>query len=206
MLRGGTFHHLLSPAMLNSPVKSRFLRRPQLLTRRTIRLLLIFACLMAPLAPEAQPPTYVHRIGALLGLGTTPGGDLFVEAFLQTASYLKRNGISTSWTDGSERSNATNKVGKGVVEALSAEGKVFVLIALERPGAPLTDLPVLRQETADLQESVLSELSPTEFRLVQRYETIPSLSGWVLNEEGLAKLAIHPHVVRIDLDVGGGGG
>jgi Predicted membrane protein (DUF2243) len=38
---------------------------------------------MAPLAPEAQPPTHVHRIGALSGFGTTPGRDPFVEAFLE---------------------------------------------------------------------------------------------------------------------------
>jgi putative tryptophan/tyrosine transport system substrate-binding protein len=39
--------------------------------------------LVAPLAPEAQPPTPVHRIGALSGFGTTPGRGPFVEAFLE---------------------------------------------------------------------------------------------------------------------------
>src|SRR2546426_5615476 len=39
---------------------------------------------VAPLAAEAQPPTHVHRIGALSGIvGTTPGRDPFVEAFLE---------------------------------------------------------------------------------------------------------------------------
>ena len=36
---------------------------------------------VAPLAPEAQPPTHVHRIGVLSG--RTPGRDSFVEAFLE---------------------------------------------------------------------------------------------------------------------------
>jgi putative tryptophan/tyrosine transport system substrate-binding protein len=52
------------------------------MTRRPIRLFLIFACLMAPLAPEAQPPTPVHRIGALSSQAT-PGRGPFAEAFLE---------------------------------------------------------------------------------------------------------------------------
>ena len=46
-------------------------------------LMLILTLLLAPLAPEAQQPTHVHRIGALSGLGPTPGRDPFVEAFLE---------------------------------------------------------------------------------------------------------------------------
>ena len=53
--------------------------------RRTIiGFIITFAlgCLcVAPLAPEAQPPTHVHRIGVLSG--RTPGRDSFVEAFLE---------------------------------------------------------------------------------------------------------------------------
>ena len=37
---------------------------------------------VAPLAPEAQQPTHVHRIGVLWG-GTIPGRDPFVGAFLE---------------------------------------------------------------------------------------------------------------------------
>src|SRR2546430_11434383 len=55
--------------------------------RRTIiGFIITFAlgCLfVAPLAPEAQPPTHVHRIGVLSGRGTTPGRNSFVEAFLE---------------------------------------------------------------------------------------------------------------------------
>jgi len=51
----------------------------------TVRLVatLALALLLAPLAPAAQPPTHVHRIGALSALGTTPGQNPFVEAFLE---------------------------------------------------------------------------------------------------------------------------
>ena len=38
---------------------------------------------VVPLAPEAQPPPHVHRLGALSGQGTTPGRGPFVEAFLE---------------------------------------------------------------------------------------------------------------------------
>jgi putative tryptophan/tyrosine transport system substrate-binding protein len=53
--------------------------------RRTIIGFIItcaLGCLgVAPLAPEAQPPTHVHRIGVLHG--ATPGQDPFVGAFLE---------------------------------------------------------------------------------------------------------------------------
>src|SRR5207245_1531368 len=53
--------------------------------RRTIIGFIItcaLGCLyVAPLAPEAQPPTHGHRIGVLLG--TTPGQDPFGGAFLE---------------------------------------------------------------------------------------------------------------------------
>ena len=52
------------------------------MTRRRIRFLviLVLGFLVAPLAPEAQPPTPVHRIGWLAS--TTPTRP-FVEAFLE---------------------------------------------------------------------------------------------------------------------------
>jgi putative tryptophan/tyrosine transport system substrate-binding protein len=60
------------------------------MTRPTIGLLLTLALslLVAPLAPEAQPPTHVHRIGWLAG--TTPGRGPFgsEEAFLEEMRAL----------------------------------------------------------------------------------------------------------------------
>src|SRR6266567_9201207 len=44
---------------------------------------LTLSLLAAPLTADAQPPTHVHRIGVLSALGTTPGRDPFVEAFLE---------------------------------------------------------------------------------------------------------------------------
>jgi hypothetical protein len=53
---------------------------------RTLGALLItltLGALVAPLAAHVQPPTHVHRIGALSALGTPPGRDPLVEAFLE---------------------------------------------------------------------------------------------------------------------------
>jgi putative tryptophan/tyrosine transport system substrate-binding protein len=60
---------------------------------KTIRLIVILACviLTAPLVPEAQQPTHVHRIGVLWGLAT-PERDPFVRAFLEgmrTLGYVE---------------------------------------------------------------------------------------------------------------------
>jgi putative tryptophan/tyrosine transport system substrate-binding protein len=49
--------------------------------RSAIGLMLALAILVASLATEAQQPTHVHRIGVLLG--TTPGRDPLVGAFLE---------------------------------------------------------------------------------------------------------------------------
>ena len=46
-------------------------------------LILALGILTAPLTVEAQQATKVHRIGTLSALGTTPGRNPFVEAFLE---------------------------------------------------------------------------------------------------------------------------
>jgi hypothetical protein len=61
---------------------------------------LTLGLLVVPLAAEAQPPTHVHRIGALSGLGTTPGRDPFVEAFLEgmRARSAMSKASTSSWS------------------------------------------------------------------------------------------------------------
>jgi ABC-type uncharacterized transport system substrate-binding protein len=54
----------------------------------TLLIILVLGILVAPLAPEAQPPTTVHRIGALSSLGLTPERDPFVEVFLERMHAL----------------------------------------------------------------------------------------------------------------------
>jgi putative ABC transport system substrate-binding protein len=45
--------------------------------------MLALVILTAPLRAEAQQPKHMHRIGALSALGTTPGRNPFVQAFLE---------------------------------------------------------------------------------------------------------------------------
>src|SRR5256886_8028195 len=59
------------------------MREDSTMRRSVIGLMLALAIIVAPIAPEAQPPTHVHRIGTLSALGTTPGRNPFVEAFLE---------------------------------------------------------------------------------------------------------------------------
>jgi ABC-type uncharacterized transport system substrate-binding protein len=51
------------------------------MTTMALLITLALGLLVAPLAPEAQPPTHVPRIGVFFA--TTPGRDPFVEAFLE---------------------------------------------------------------------------------------------------------------------------
>jgi putative ABC transport system substrate-binding protein len=51
-------------------------------------IMLMLSLLTAPLVAAAQPPTHVHRIGALSALGTTPGRSPFVEALLEGMHVL----------------------------------------------------------------------------------------------------------------------
>jgi putative ABC transport system substrate-binding protein len=62
-------------------------RGEEITVRRTIIGFLITCALgglcVAPLVPEAQPPTPVYRIGALSGYGSIPGRSPFLVAFLE---------------------------------------------------------------------------------------------------------------------------
>jgi hypothetical protein len=108
----------------------------------------------------------------------------------------------------SEGGDAIQKVSQEVIEALQKQEMVDVIIALVEPpsmGTPPVELATLKAEIASLQDQVLSALEPAEFRVKHKYQAIPALAGTV-TEAGLAKLAAHPKVMKIDLDVGGTGG
>jgi putative tryptophan/tyrosine transport system substrate-binding protein len=59
------------------------MREDSTMRRSAIGLMLALALVVASLATEAQQPKNVHRIGTLSALGTTPGRNPFVEAFLE---------------------------------------------------------------------------------------------------------------------------
>src|SRR5215471_2127428 len=60
--------------------------------RATLLVTVALGLLLASSPSQAQPPAHVYRIGALSGLGTTPGRGPFVEAFLEgmrTLGYVE---------------------------------------------------------------------------------------------------------------------
>ncbi len=57
-----------------------------------------------------------------------------------------------------------------------------------------------KQEVARVQDDVLKGLTGKDFTMQWRYATIPALAG-ELHPPGLAKLAAHPRVLRIDFDM-----
>jgi hypothetical protein len=101
------------------------------------------------------------------------------------------------------------KVGKGVVETLLSKGEASVVVALVNPTSsdrPQIDQDRIREEIGKLQDQVLSELDSSEFLIKVRFDNISGFAGTVLSEPGLVKLASHPHVKKIDLDVDVSGG
>jgi subtilisin family serine protease len=95
----------------------------------------------------------------------------------------------------------SGRIDPNVVDALKTKPWVEVFVALAEPPAAAAaslDLSALRQQVATGQSDVLLGLTGADFRLVDRYEAIPSLFGTV-SAAGVAKLAAHPNVVRVYL-------
>jgi subtilisin family serine protease len=95
------------------------------------------------------------------------------------------------------------RVGPGVREALRAEGGARIVVALEVPRGH--ELGELRRNVAAAQDEVLRGHSDRELKIKHRYQHVPALAGTARSEAALARLASHPRVKRIDLDVDGTG-
>jgi subtilisin family serine protease len=100
-----------------------------------------------------------------------------------------------------------DRVSPQVHEALQAQAKVSVIIALREPGAlkarPI-DLPALRREAGAAQARVLSALTAADFDLRYRYQALPALAGDI-TASGAEKLAAHADVLGIYADWQGQG-
>lgn len=98
-------------------------------------------------------------------------------------------------------------VSNDVVAALRAHGEAAVMISLTEPTG--IDATVERArwqaEIARLQQSVLSRIGPEDFESRTLFLSVPAIAGTVRTERGLAILADHPNVRRVDLDEGGSG-
>lgn len=75
----------------------------------------------------------------------------------------------------------------------SADGKARVIVALKQ-SRHLDGMPA-----AEITGNVLEKLAPGEFDVKYRYKTFAGLAGRI-NASGLAKLAEHPYVVRVDFE------
>ena len=109
---------------------------------------------------------------------------------------------------GARAQSRPDKVGSEVLAALEAHGKARVMVALEAPPAfqsPNAAQPTIRSQVAALQADVLAGVDSQGYANQIRYQAVPALAGTILNPEGLAQLAAHPAVVKVDLDVGGRG-
>lgn len=91
------------------------------------------------------------------------------------------------------------EVSDEVTAALAGTDKVRVLVALYEP-EPGADLAVQVQAIAGEQAQALAAVSPEEFTLVQRFQTLPGLVGEV-SAAGLEDLVNQPGVVAVSLDL-----
>ena len=95
-------------------------------------------------------------------------------------------------------------LGDGVLEALEAEGRVRVLVALKPLHDGARKRPGRRASVQARQNDLLGRLPPDEFELVHRYRTVPGVAG-IVSERGLAALLASADVERVDLDAPGSG-
>jgi subtilisin family serine protease len=94
------------------------------------------------------------------------------------------------------------QAGDAVYEALRANGKAQVTVALRAPTTPATDLAALKAEVAEIRRQVFFDIDSAEFTLTHQFETLSAVAGWV-TRAGLDKLLSDPNVERVDVDVPG---
>ena len=122
------------------------------MTALALLLTLALAVLVAPFTTHAQQPTHVHRIGTLSALGTTPGRNPFVEAFLEgmrALGYVEGQNLVIEYR-GAEGQHER-------FPALAAELvrlKVDVLLAVTTPAAlaakqATTTIPIVMMGVGD---------------------------------------------------------
>jgi len=78
----------------------------------------------------------------------------------------------------------------------SDDGTVYVAIRLEPVGRGAPTLEQKRALVREIQNRVLGELAPREFKVAYQYSFIAGLTGHI-SAAGLAKLATHPDVVAV---------
>ncbi len=156
---------------------------------------LALALLLAPLAPEAQPPTHVHRIGYLLV--TTREQDIYLETFLETMralGYVEGQNLSMEYRAAEGHYERLPALAVELVRlpvdvllvvstpaALAAKQATTTIpivmmgggdpvgsglvASLARPGGNITGLAVLDPEVVGKQLEFLKDVLPTVSRV-----------------------------------------
>lgn len=115
--------------------------------------------------------------------------------------------ISPAWS-AVPPAHSEAKIGPGVLEQLRDSGAANVMIALAPPPSAQAvglDMAAMKSQIAQMQTDVLAQLGGLDYQARHTYSAVPALAGRVTSEAGLAALARHPSVRKVDLDVGGTG-
>jgi subtilisin family serine protease len=92
------------------------------------------------------------------------------------------------------------KAGSAVYAALARGTTARVIVALRAPQAGVGEMTRRLAEVEATRENVLAGLPPSEFRVMQSWDTISAVAGDV-TAAGLARLVADPEVLKIDVDV-----
>lgn len=95
------------------------------------------------------------------------------------------------------------RIGPGVLEAIREGRGAAVVVALDVPASG--GLGALRRNVAAVQDEVLRGARESELHVKRRFQAVPAVSATARSEAALLRLASHPRVRRIDLDVPGTG-
>jgi hypothetical protein len=105
---------------------------------------------------------------------------------------------------GSESATSWAKVDAAVIDALDADGRAPVIIALNvEPGTP-PDPPVDTEAIAAATERVLAALDESGFTVRVTFAAIPAVAGFVTDRSAIEVLNAHPDVVAVNFDGAGG--
>lgn len=147
---------------------------------------------------------HFRRPAGQIGPSLATCSTLWIAALALAAPALAQAG-ATGESEGELRAGSAphETIGPGVPEAMASDGKAAVIVALAVPSTnpvPRRHLPAVQAEVAGMQRAVLDELRPGDFRATHVYSAVPALAGWV-TAAGLERLARHPYVVGVGLDL-----
>ena len=131
-------------------------------------------------------------------------GVIAVVSLLLWSDSSIRASSSTEELTGKTSPTDPGKVAPEVIDALSRESSVSVIVSLASSPAPSTialpiDVEALTDDTAARAARVLAAVVPSEFELERQYRAVPALAGHA-TAAGVRALAAQPDVVDVSLN------